>query len=903
MDYRTFVGRQAELDQLNHSLDRMLQGQGQICFVAGEAGTGKTALVEAFIRRAQASYKDLILAVGNCNAHTGVGDPFLPFREVIAVLTGSTDLAEKQRLASSDNESRIKNLMSTSVQILIDFAPDLIETFVPGVALIAKLGKSVAVKGGLTKHLESISRRKKIEGEAGTNNIQQSQIFEQYTQFLQAYSRRQPIIIVLDDLHWADTPSVNLLFHLSRRIADQRILIIGTYRPIEITFQRDDHPHPLEGIINELKRYYGDLVIDLSALGDTSERLLIDQLVDLEPNRLREAFRHTLHRQTKGNPLFVVELLEDMKESGSLVRDPQGSWVESPNLAWNKLPARVEGVIERRINRLDIQLQTLLSVGSVEGEEFTAEVIARAQTVDPRGVVQILSADLDQHHRLVNAQGIQRLGYQRLSMYQFQHNLFQKYLYNRLDNIQRSYLHEDVGVILEELYGEHAEKIAVKLARHFKEAGIYEKAVHYLYLAGTRALSLSSHHEALTHFSEALSLLGNLPPNPARDHQELLLQTMLGQTLIATEGYAASKVQAAFSRARTLCETLGDTPQLFPVLWGLWAFYEVRGQYADARQLGEQMLALAQSQPDQPLSIQAHFAIGNTSFLLGEINQSLQHFDQVASLYDPAVHNTLAILFGQDPAVTALSWKSVALWLTGQPDQAVQTIQAALDLARHRDHPFTLAYALYCATWLYQMRREIEPLQAYSQELIPLAQAHGFPFWLSVGLIQQAWAIAQSSRIEEAIAQLEQGLTLWRNIGAHIGEPYYLSVLAEVYGKAGRSQEGLQVLAEARSIMGQNSEAWEEALIDLTEGELYLLQTPPDHHQAQACFQHALEIAQGKGMKALALRAALHLNQLWRGLGKNDQTDKVLAPIYHEFTEGFDTIDLVTARQVVEPVQ
>jgi predicted ATPase len=810
-------------------------------------------------------------------------------------------MTEKQRLASSDNDSRIKGFMSTSAQILIDFAPDLIETFVPGVALIAKLGKSVAVIAGLTDRLEKVSKRKKIEGEAGTNNIQQSQIFEQYTQFLQAYSHRQPLIIVLDDLHWADSPSINLLFHLSRRISDKRILIIGTFRPVEITLQRAGQPHPLAGVITELKRYHGDFLIDLSAIGDTSERLLVDQLVDLEPNQLGETFRRTLHRQTNGNPLFVVELLEDMKESSAMVRDSQGLWVESANLAWDKLPARVEGVIERRINRLDTHLQTLLSVGSIEGEEFTAEVIARAQAADPRGVVQLLSADLDQHHRLVNAQGVQRLGYQRLSMYQFQHNLFQKYLYNRLDSIQRSYLHEDVGIILEELYADHAEKIAVKLARHFKEAGIYEKAVHYLYLAGTRALTLSSHHEAVTHFSEGLALLANLPPIPTRDHQELLLQTMLGQALIATEGYAASTVEGAFSRARLLCETLGDTPQLFPVLWGLWAFYEVRGQYNHARQLGDQMLQLAQSQPDQHLSILAHFAIGNTSFLLGDLDRSLHHFEQVASLYDPTVHNTLAILYGQDPAVTALSWKSVAHWLLGHPDTAVETIQAALDLAHQRKHPFTLAYALYCATWLYQMCRDIEPLQTYAQELIPLAQSHGFPFWLSVGLIQQAWAVAQSGKISEAIAQLEQGINLWRNIGAHIGEPYYLSILAEVYGAAGRIPDGLQVLVEAREIMAQNGESWEEALLDLAEGELHLLQAEPDHDQAQACFQHAMQVAQKKDMKALVLRAALRLNHLYRYQGKSSLAEKVLAPIYNDFTEGFETADLVTARLAFEP--
>jgi predicted ATPase len=900
MEPRVFVGRQVEIGRLDKHLHQMLNGEGQVCFIAGEAGTGKTALVEAFIHRAQANHKELILAAGSCNAHTGMGDPFLPFREVIGTLTGSSDVAAKKRATSNENDNRIKGFIGTSAHILIDFAPDLIETFVPGVALIAKLGKSVAEIAGLTDRLELISKRKQIEGDAGTNTVHQNQIFEQYTNYLSAYAETQPVILVLDDLHWADAPSINLLFHLSRRIQKKKIMIIGTYRQVEISVGRHHEPHPLEAVITELKRYHGDLAINLSDVGESSKQMLVNQLVDIEPNRLGEKFRSTLHRQTDGNPLFVVELLEDMKESGALVKDSAGCWVESPALAWGQLPARVEGVIERRIKRLDSQLRSLLNVGCVEGEEFTAEVVARAQTSDARGVVRLLSGDLDRQHRLVNARGVQRLGLQRLSMYQFQHNLFQKYLYNSMDGVERSYLHEDVGLILEELYGDQADKIALNLARHFKEAGIYAKAVHYLYLAGTRALNISAHLEAVTHFSEGLTLLETFPQGTVRDQQELLLQTMLGQALIATEGYAAPKVEAAFNRARELCNRFGETPQLFPVLWGLWAFYEVRGQYTDALKLGEDLYQMAESQQDETMSILAHFALGNTHFLLGHLEKSVDHFSRVEETYEPAAHGSLATRYGQDPAVTALSWKSIAEWLLGYPDRALETIQAALTLARQIEHPFSLAYALYCATWLHQLRREAEPLEAYAQELIPLAQAHGFPFWLAVGLIQQAWAIAERGQYSEAITQLDHAITLWRSIGAGIGEPYYLSILAEIHGANGQSGKGLALLDEARSIMERSGERWEKSLLCLVEGEIYRRQSPADMARVETSYQEALRLAQEQGSNTLALQAAQRLSILWEEQGKAEQASEMLAEIYNCFNEGFDTPERKEARGALE---
>jgi predicted ATPase len=639
-------------------------------------------------------------------------------------------------------------------------------------------------------------------------------------------------------------------------------MIIGTFRPIEITLTREGKPHPLEGVVAELKRYHGNIVMDLSNIGDAAEFELVNQLIDIEPNDLGVDFRRFLHRQTNGNPLFVVELLKEMKENGALLKNEGGFWVQSPHLAWNKLPARVEGVIERRINRLSTQHRALLTIGCVEGEEFTAEVIAQAETMDTRGVVNLLSGELDKKHQLVSASGVHRLGYQRLSHYHFQHNLFQKYLYNSLDEVERSYFHEDVGLILEEIYGAQATTIAVQLARHFKEAGIHGKAVQYLYQAGIRALHLSAYQEAVAHFREGLALLASLPENQERDQQELPLQIMLGQALIATEGYAAKLVEVTFTRARQICEQLGETPQRFPALWGLWAFYEVKGQYKDAMNLAQNLLQLAESAAAQDLMILAHFAVGNTLFMLGRLDESIEHLAWVQDHYEFSKHGSLSIFYGQDPAVTALSWKSCAEWLLGYPDLAVETSQAAIQLARKLDHAFSLAYSLYCATWLYQLLREVDPLQTYARELIPLSKERGFPFWLSTGLIQQGWAIAQENKYEDAITQMNEAIGLWKNIGAGIGEPYYLSLMAEVLGVKGQVQDGFDLILNARQLMTDRDERWVEPILDLVEGELYLIANPENVAQAESVFLHALETARDRKMNSLVLRAASCLEKL-----------------------------------------
>jgi predicted ATPase len=891
-----FVAREHELAQLNEFLDRALAAQGQVCFVTGEAGSGKTALVTEFARRAEKVRPNLIVALGNCSAQTGIGDPYLPFREILALLTGDVETKLAERTISPENANRLRGLLRWSGNALLEFGPDLIDVLVPGVGLIAKAGAFVADQVGWLEKLEKLMQRKAAH--AGSPGLEQSRIFEQYTDVLRALAAKQPLMLVLDDLQWADTSSISLLFHLSRRIGDSRILLVGAYRPDEVALRRAGERHPLEPVLNELKRYHGDIWVDLGQAAEAEGRQFVDAFLDTEPNRLGEDFRQSLFRHTGGHPLFTIELLRDMRERRDLVQDEEGRWIVEPALDWGELPARVEGVIGERIGRLEEELQEMLTVASVEGEAFTAEVVARVQAVDEQGLIRRLSRELDRQHHLVGAQGVQRLGRQRLSLYRFQHNLFQKYLYNNLDEVERSYLHEDVGNVLEDLYGDQAEEIAMQLARHFQEAEVTDKAIRYLLQAGRRAVRLSAHEEAIGHLTRGLELLRNLPDNLERTQQELEFQTSLGPALIANKGYAAPDVEQTYAQARELCQQIGETPRIIPVLRGLLAFYRVRADFQTARQLAEQFLSLAQTPEYSAFLVDAHEEMGVTLLHVGELSLSRAHLEQAIAIYDHQQPRSAAIVPGHAPAVLCLSHAAWALWLLGYPDQALKRDQEALAMAQELSHPFSIVFALNFSAGLHQFRLETQAVKERSATVIALSTKQGFPFWIAGATVRQGWALAMEEETEEGIVQMRQGLAAWQATGAEVGVPHYLALLAEAYGQAGQAEEGLSVLADAlASVHNTKQHCWEAELYRL-KGEL-LMQAEAEA-DAEACFRQAIQVARRQQAKSLELRAVMSLSRLWQKQGKREEARQLLAEVYGWFTEGFDTPDLQEAKVLLK---
>ncbi len=890
-----FVARSREMEWLSVQLDLALSGRGRVVFVTGGAGWGKTTLIREFAHRAQETHPDLIVAGGNCNAYTGIGDPYLPFREILDLLSGDVEAQWRAGTITHEHAHRLWKALPLVVHALVEDGPDLIDTFVPGAALAARAATHASDGGAWLDRLQALVERKATT--PNPEHPQQSDLFRQYTRVLQTLAHQAPLLLLLDDLQWADLGTISLLFHLGRRLAGSRILILGAYRSEEVTSGRGEKPHPLQPVVDEFVRHFGDIVMEL---GRTEDRAFVDAFLDSEPNRLGAAFRDTLYRQTGGHPLFTVELLRGMQERGDLVRDEAGRWMEGPTLDWETLPARVEATIAERISRLPEELQAILAVASVEGEEFTAEVVARVRATDEWDMVQRLSNELEKRHRLVRAQGIQRVGDRRLSRYRFRHHLFQRYLYNRLDEVERVTLHEEVGYTLEELYGDQAGEICVSLARHFEEARIADKAVEYLRQAGERAVRLSAHEEAIAHFTKALSLLETLPEGPEHTRQELALQVLLGNALLATKGYTAPEVGECYARARVLCRQAGETPQLFPVLHGLHRFYLARAELQTSRDLAEQCLELAHRQADPSLLVPAYRMMGTTLFFLGEFAPALEHFERGIALYDAERHRPYALLCGQDEGVGCRGYSAWALWDLGYPDQALARSREALTLAQTLSHPYSLAYALVLAAWLRHFRREAPETKELAEAAIDLSAKRGFAFWWTFGTVLRGWALMEQGQVEAGTELISQGLDATRSMGIGIGRPHALSMLAEARAKAGQIEEALALLDEALATAHENGEACSFADLYRLKGEHLLALSDENQAEAEACFRQAIKIARQRSAKLVELRTVTSLSRLWWSQGKSEKARQLLAQAYGWFTEGFDIIDLKEAKALLD---
>jgi predicted ATPase len=651
--------------------------------------------------------------------------------------------------------------------------------------------------------------------------------------------------------------------------------------------------------VGEFKRHFGDVEVDLDQAQGWP---FVHAFLDTEPNRLGAAFRETLYRQTGGHPLFTIELLRNMQERGDLLQDEEGRWVEGPALAWDALPARVEGVIEKRVGRLDAELQEALTVASVEGEAFTAQVIARVQGVSEGHLVHRLAQELDRQHRLVRERGIKRVGERRLSLYRFRHNLFQTYLYSSLGQTEREFLHEEVGNALEALYGECAEEnaaIAPQLARHFQEAGLAEKAICFFLQAGKRAVRMSANEEALAHFTQGLDLLEALPNSPERAQQELALQMALVAPLQALKGFGGPEVGRTYARARELCQQIGETPQLFPVLFLLADFYGTQGKHHAAHELAGQCLTLAERADDAAFIAMAHWLLGRNLYLCGEFVQARVHLEHTLALYKPQQHHSLVFLYGYDYGVGSLIFESLALWSLGYSEQALERSQEVLTLAQELSHPFIIALAQGMTSVLCVCMRDRPMAQELAEACIDLSTEQGFPYWLASGIFCRGWALAEGGQVEEGAAQMRQSIAADQARETEVGHTCRLAFLAETYGKMGQVKQGLALLAEALAMVHRNGERLFEAEIHRLKGELLQMQGESEA-EVEACFRQAIAVTRQQSARSLELRATMSLCRLWQKQGKVNEARQMLGEIYGWFTEGFDTPDLQEARTLLE---
>jgi len=486
------------------------------------------------------------------------------------------------------------------------------------------------------------------------------------------------------------------------------------------------------------------------------------------------------------------------------------------------------------------------------------------------------------------------------STYIFKHALIQDATYQSLLKSTRQKHHRKIAQVLEKNFPDTMETQPELLAHHYTEAGLSEQAVGYWHQAGKRATQRSAHVEAIHHLTKELEVLMTLPDTLERARQELDVQITLGPVLMAAKGQSSPDTERAYARARELCQQVGETPQLFPALYGLWRFHMVRAEFQATRELGEQLFSLAQRVQDPALLLEAHRVMGQVMFWLGEMAPARAHLEQGMALYDPQQHRSHAFVYGQDPGVMCRSFAAWPIWGLGYPDQALESIHEALNLPQELAHPFTLALALNIVALVHQFRREAKAVQERAETLMTLSTEQGFPFWLTYGTILRGWALTAQGEGPEGIAQIHQGLDACRAMGSELHRPYFLSLLAEAYGKVEQPEEGLTVLVEALAIVDNTGERHWEAELHRRKGEFLLEQHGQKVGQAKECFWKALGIARRQQAKSLELRAAMSLSRLWQQEGKQEEAHQLLAEIYGWFTEGFDTADLKEAKALLE---
>jgi predicted ATPase len=530
-------------------------------------------------------------------------------------------------------------------------------------------------------------------------------------------------------------------------------------------------------------------------------------------------------------------------------------------------------------------------------------------------------------NQLVAAELLYQRGTPPQATYLFKHALIQDTAYQSLLKSKRQQLHQQIAQVLEQRFPETKDTQPELLAHHYTEAGLIAHAIPYWQQAGQHAVQRSANTEAVSHLMTAFELLKTRPDTSERAEQELVLQITIGPAWMAVKGYAAPEVERAYSRARDLCQQIDETSQLFTVLRGLWIFYQVRAELRTARELGEQLLQLAQDAQDPSLLLEAHYTLGETLYYLGEFTSAYAHTKQGIALYDPQQHRSHAFFYGVDPGMLCLIRAALVLWLFGYPEQAVKRSQEALALAQELAHSNTLAAILAFASWFYQLCREEQRAKDQVEAVITLSTEQGLPFWLAVGESCHGWLLAEQGQAEEGVAQIRRGLADYRATEAEIHwRIQSLVALAEVCLKVGRTEEGLSTLAEAIDVMNSHEERWLEAELYRLKGALTLQSkaslrqvsdksqasqdqsedtdprplTPDPQGEAEACFHKAIEIAQKQQAKSLELRATMSLARLWQQQGRQGEAHRILYEVYNWFTEGFDTKDLQEAKALLE---
>jgi class 3 adenylate cyclase/predicted ATPase len=680
-------------------------------------------------------------------------------------------------------------------------------------------------------------------------------------------AEREPVLFILEDLHWTDPTTLEFLGLLVEQVPTAALYMLLTCRP---EFQPAWHHRSFlsEVTVNHLSRQQIEQMATHVAGGKALPADIIQQLVD----------------KTDGVPLYVEEMSKALLESGHL-KAVDGHYELTGTLPALAIPATLHDSLMARLDRL-MTAKVIAQLGATIGRQFSYALL---QAVS-QGDEATLHTDLS---RLVEAEIVYQRGLPPQATYTFKHALIQDAAYASLLKSTRQQYHQRIAQTLAAHFPETAQMQPELLAHHYTEAGRHAQAVGYWQQAGEHAVQRSAHAEAIAHLNQGLALLTTLPETRERTQQELALQLLLSSSLMVTKGNPAPETEDAYERAQRLCQQVGDTPQQLQISFGLWNVYITRPDLDRADALAHQLHVLTHNPA----------YLGFTAFYRGEFAVTKAYLEQGFALTasPPSVARAITPTAAGD-GVALRSYAAWLLWVLGYPEQAHRRSQEALTLAREWARPFGIAFAHYFAVGLHQFRREFPLVQERAEVLIALAQEQKFSLQWATGQVLRGWALAMQGDAH-GLGLMHQGLDAYRHTGAAQRVAYFLTLLAEAYWNRAQIAEGLAVLAEALQVVDTHGVRFYEAELHRLTGELLLSQSLDNQTEAATCFHHALDIARTQQAKSFELRAATSLSRLWQQQGKRQEAYDLLAPVYGWFTEGWDTADLQEAKALLHELE
>ncbi len=718
------------------------------------------------------------------------------------------------------------------------------------------------------------------------------------------------MLLVLEDLHWSDYSTLDLVAYLARRQDSARLMVIGTYRPVDVIVG----DHPLKGVKRELQAHGLCHELPLEYLDEDAVTQYLQARFPRHqfPSRLQQA----ILGRTEGNPLFMVSLVQYLIDQNMVVEENGISklCVDLSDIE-QEVPANLRQFIEKQIERVSPDERIVLEAASVAGAECSSVAIAAGLDMSVEWVDQQCEQLARQHRFLSPAWLVELPDGTVTPRRRFIHILYRDVPYRLMPPIRRSQIHRRIAECEVVIYGDRSSEIAAELAMHFEQGRDWSRASQYLIQAARNAMQKSAHHEAAELARRGLSALKPLPKSAERDHQEITLRMTLSVSLMAVKGFASPEVEAVHAEGKELFKLGDPSPQLFNVRYLLGLFYIIGGRIRAALEISNQLLQLAEGLQDPTLAMEAHRAMGSSLLELGRCSEAVEHFDRVSQLYTANRHLPYTLTIGHDCKVLCECCAGRALWALGFPDAGLERMRGGVALARGLSHPQSLVAAAHCAAELHGLRGEPLLAQERAREVLRLAEEYGLELWVAFGKIDLGWADAELGNIQQGIEEMQQGVAAYEATGGKLWSPYSRSLLANALAKAGRIEEGLGVISEALTMAELNSEAFAMPELHRIKGELILKQhdrsrlddLPTKNRngvsatlEAQACFAEAITVAKQQQTRSWELRACISMDRLDTQQGKPDHTR--LAESYSSFTEGHETADLKQAKMMLEPI-